>query len=262
MLLRAFSSGLDVSRLQSLREAIDSLAAAGAGSSLGRKLSVSRMHREPETDDETAFVREVVKTFWTSGIDRFYATTYQREPLLLLEHCTIRVQETRPDGNYVPWHLDASFYGFDVPMLTAWIPLVDVGTDAPGLEFADLGDRVAPAELQRLWLTAPLDERGRRALDDAQMDETFGTDIPRRDIKLKVGGFCVFDQTVLHRTQVMPDARSRRVALEYRIADRDTLPRDIPPKALKGMLMSWRDPQSSQVRIGYSGALFPAVAQA
>lgn len=261
MVFRAFNSGLDVDQLRALREEIEVFSSDEQGTALGVRLSVSRMHRQPRDEAETAFVRDVVKTFWSSGIDRFYAATYERAPLLLLEHCTVRVQSTLQDDNYVPWHLDANFYGFDVPMLTAWIPLVDVGTDTPGLEFADLGGRLSSQELRRLWLSEPLDDRGRRALEDDRMLELFGNDVRRQSIRLNVGGFCIFDQTILHRTQVMAGARNKRIALEFRIADRDHLPRDIPPKSLKGMLMSWRDRESGQVRIGYSGALFPEVSQ-
>lgn len=256
MLQKVFASGLDVTALQNLRQTIMDMVASGAS----EKISVSRMHRFPENAAETKFVRSILRFFWSSGLGQFYRQTYEREPLLLLEHCTIRVQQPQPDGNYVPWHLDANFYGFGVPMLTAWVPLVDVGTTAPGLEFADISGRLSDSELRRIWTSLKTDELGRRSLNDQGLEELFGRDVRRRPVAIKTGGFCIFDQTVLHRTQVMPDATETRMAIEFRIADRDNLPSDVLPRAFKGMLMSWTDPDSGKIQVGYAGALFPQVA--
>jgi len=259
MLLKVFDYGLNTAKLEALRHAIEALHARSHGTGSSARLSVSRMHREPADQSETEFVRDVVRFFWSSGIDRLYRGLFEREPMLLLEFCTIRVQETRPDDEYVPWHIDANFYGFTVPLLVAWVPLVDVGVDAPGLEFAQPEQPVDLAVMRRAWQDLKPDERGRSTFDETALSEALGP-FSRRAVALKVGGFCAFDQAVPHRTQILPGATKRRIAIEFRMAALDALPIDTDPTRVRGMLISWRDAESRQIRIGYSGQLFPELA--
>lgn len=262
MLLKILSSGLNLAGVSQLREALEDLAARRDAAGHPQRLSMGAAFRNPVIEQERAFLHQAVRFFWTSPLPTFYRRTYDREPLLLLEFTTIRWQETAPDANYVPWHLDANFYGFGVPMITAWIPLVEVGREAPGLEFATTDRDIDDREMRRRWLAVPVEPDGRKAVDDAEIGGVMEAKITPRAVALSPGGFCVFDQYVLHRTQVLPGATKNRIAIEFRIADRDALPHDIDPPSLRGMLLSWLDRADGSLKIGYSGALFPELAQA
>lgn len=126
----------------------------------------------------------------------------------------VRRQLPSDDGHHVPWHMDANFVGFGHPMFTVWIPLVDVGETAPGLEFVDHG--LERNDLYRQWALLTNDDRGRRVFQDDKLEEALGEHTIETP-KLKVGQCLVFDQTELHRTQHLPEATNARWSIDLRV---------------------------------------------
>jgi hypothetical protein len=182
--------------------------------------------------------------FWQSPLPDRYAAATGEEPLLLLHICTLRVQEPSTTANYVPWHLDANFFGFDTPLWTVWVPFVDVGTEAVGLEFSLPVDGVIDERhVEAYWRLRQPNEHGQTVIGEADRadfhgERAFTTIAP----PLRVGGAFVFDQYVLHRTQVAPRASRRRVAIEYRISPRSRFPCDVDFQSRRDFLVAVREP--------------------
>lgn len=178
--------------------------------------------------DSNDLAKYLLGAFWSSEIPKLYSKLFNEEPLLLLEICTMRYQEPTFDMNYVPWHLDANFYGFDVPLLTVWAPLVDVGRHAAGLEFCiPVGDAPAASAIERFWRDRRADELGRTVLSDEELGGFFdGHAWQVTSEELAPGDAFVFDQYALHRTQILPTAHASRLAIEFRVASRSRFPRD------------------------------------
>lgn len=181
--------------------------------------------------------------FWNSQIPDRYKQATGHNPLLLFNNCTIRHQRTEVTQNYVGWHLDANFYGFDVPLWTVWAPFVPVGTDASGLEFSvsrSSADR--RAGIRGFWSQLQPDSVGRTMIADSQLSQFHGTPDHRVvSDTLTPGDAFVFDQFALHRTQILPGATRDRLAIEFRVVSRDRAPADIEMAEKRDYLVSYRD---------------------
>ena len=181
--------------------------------------------------------------FWTSTIPDRYREVTGHNPLLLFHNCTFRHQTTAVSPNYVGWHLDANFYGFEVPLWTVWAPFVPVGTDAAGLEFSVSRSPVdRRPDIRRFWNQLRPDAAGRVEIADPVLPVFHGT--PDHKVvsgSLAPGDAFVFDQYALHRTQRLPGATRERLAIEYRIVSRDRAPSDIELAEKRDFLVSYRD---------------------
>lgn len=201
--------------------------------------------------DNKMIAQFLLRSFWNSAVPDLYRQLSGDEPLLLLQICTMRLQHAEVDANYVPWHLDANFYGFGVPFLTVWAPFVPVGRDAAGLEFCTAaGDGPDDAEISAFWGERGFDELGRRVLRDDELDLFFGGrpwQVTSDD--LVPGDAFIFDQHVLHRTQILETARSSRLAIEFRVASRSAFPHDIDFDEVRGFCVAWMTP-GNVIRMG------------
>lgn len=181
--------------------------------------------------------------FWNSKIPERYRQVTGHTPLLLFQNCTIRHQKTGLSSNYVGWHLDANFYGFDVPLWTVWAPFVPVGRDAPGLEFSvprSTADH--RAAIREYWRRLRPDGEGRTVIADAELSRFHGSpDHKTVSDMLAPGDAFVFDQHALHRTQVLPGATGERLAIEYRVVSRDRALADIAVGGKRDLLVSYRE---------------------
>jgi hypothetical protein len=143
------------------------------------------------------------------------------QPLCLATQCWLRRQypaALRPAGQHPhQWHQDGALgCRFEAgpgvapetlaPLLTAWVPLVDCGDDAPSLEWLLDGPPglVPPAGLLDAALPA-----GPAA---------------RRHARLAAGQALLFGPALLHRTHVTPAMRQPRVSVELRFVTPLTLP--------------------------------------
>lgn len=181
--------------------------------------------------------------FWNSKIPDRYREATGHTPLLLFQNCTIRHQPTEMSRSYVGWHLDANFYGFDVPLWTVWAPLVPVGEDASGLEFSiSRAPDDHRSAIRGFWNRIRPDSLGRTMIADAELARFHGTTDHRIvSDRLAPGDAFVFDQFALHRTQVLPGATRERVAIEFRVVSRDRAPADIEMAEKRDYLVSYRD---------------------
>jgi hypothetical protein len=117
----------------------------------------------------------------------------------------------------VPWHIDAdaaAMMGVQ-DSLNVWLPLAEVGSDAPSLEFV-------PGS-HRHMRTIPLLSEGDRLRSDEWVRATFAGD--RWTPQAAPGDAVIFGQHVLHRTQ--PGPATPRTSCELRFVLRHPLPRRI-----------------------------------
>ncbi|MCU0967611.1 MAG: hypothetical protein MUF03_02125 [Rubrivivax sp.] len=130
---------------------------------------------------------------------------------LLVGQCWVR--RARPAHH---WHQDGALHhdflaGPPAPPLamhTCWIPLVDCGADAPGLEWVDVAPQrlLAPAELS-----------------DAAVRAAFPASAFRRP-RLAAGEALVFDGALLHRSHVTPAMTRTRTSIELRVVPAAPVP--------------------------------------
>lgn len=223
------------------------------------KISMGKFYREPENDLQFNLTKSLIRFFWNSPIPKFYMNRYFREPLLLAEHLTIRFHKPGDDSTNVKWHLDGNFYGFTVPLITAWMPLVEVGEHAPGLEFAVPTREIDDPEMQILWKKGIATRRNRGDVNDEELENLLGCEFRKHAVIMNLGDLCLFDQFMLHRTQVLQNATHARTAIEFRVTDRNFLPPDIEQFKSRGMLVSWKDRDKQEPSIGFLHNLFPHI---
>ena len=223
------------------------------------KISMGKCFRTPENELQAALPKNLDNFFWNSPIPDFYRNTFFREPLLLVEFLTIRFHKPGDTKANVEWHLDANFYGFTVPLITAWMPLVEVGHNAPGIEFAVPNNAFNDYEMREIWTGIDINENKNRIVKDEYLEQFLGCPFRRHAVPMNPGDVCIFDQFMLHRTQFMPNATNSRTALEFRVADRNFLPPDIDQFKSRGMLVSWKDYDNKEPNIGFLHNLFPHI---
>ena len=248
MLLKECRS-LDAETTLRIYRGIAAIVAARTAAGQPDPRSLAAFHEAPFAPRERDFLRLVLRYFWSGPLPALYREAFGREPVLLLEMSKFRSQRPEVNRTYVPWHLDANFYGFDVPLLTAWVPFMEVGRTAPGLEFCLPASPVPDAVVRRFWEGLERDASGGRSLDPERIGELTGP-TPRRVAPVIAPGTCfVFDQHVLHRTQRLEGAQVRRLALEFRIVAADAVPERAFAEATAGHLAARLDRASGTVSI-------------
>ncbi len=211
-------AGIDTSAVVEIRERLYQVLAARKAAGVRLSRTVGEYYRNPRNDDEVTFFTALMRLFWGGPLPNAYRTAFDREPLLLIDLCKFRTQTADLPQHYVPWHLDANFYSFEVPLMTAWIPLVPVGVDAPGLEFGVPTGEVSEIEIRRYWEGLERRPEGGRSIETEDLEALLGPGVKRIAPPLEVGSCFIFDQYVPHRTQVLPTATKDRTALEFRVA--------------------------------------------
>lgn len=254
--------GLDGARIVALRNWIYRIYASREAAGIPFVRTLSEYFRNPVDSTERDFFYYSLKFFWESPLPDAYRAAFGREPLLLLDLCKFRTQAADSPQYYVPWHLDANFYGFEVPLLTAWVPLVDVGIDAPGLEFGVPARAVDDADVRRYWESVTRHPELGRTVETAALDDILGSGARRIEPALSVGSCFVFDQYVPHRTQILAGATRDRTALEFRIASAELSPgpgRYLGPTVAE-QLGARYDRAADELSIVPLGRLFPELA--
>ncbi len=179
--------------------------------------AVGDLVSDPQTELDTRLFQRIMAFFWTSPIPQIYRDLFDDGPLLLVDLSKFRRQAEGENPNYAPWHLDANFYGFEVPMLTAWIPLDDVGTDAPGLEFCLPNDVADEAHARDYWARSFFHQNKTKLPSERDLPAMYPGGYRTMSEPLAVGACFVFDQNTAHRTQVLKSATKGRIALEFRV---------------------------------------------
>lgn len=136
------------------------------------------------------------------------------------------MRDFNPENRPIParWHFDAFLLGMSTPILNTWIPLNDVGRDAPGMtmskiphwpnsywqKLADIADEngLVPNERQE---EVKFEHQDIMALA-AQEGES-----PLFDTILDAGDVIIFDHQHIHATQYSLRQAGRRMSLEIRV---------------------------------------------
>jgi hypothetical protein len=66
---------------------------------------------------------------------REVARRFGKEPLVIVNFCTLRCHNPGNPISDVKWHMDANLVGYEEDALVTWIPLHDIDGDRPGLQF-------------------------------------------------------------------------------------------------------------------------------
>lgn len=205
-------SFLNRGRLERLKKAASAITSAGSDATKHAVLAALGGRSGPEA---TAAAQAMVGHFWASGIPDYFTAVYGVPCALWLNFCTIRQHLPGDGSTHVTWHLDANFFGADRQSLVGWVPLDPVGTDAPGLDFCL---PIQPISEQQ---AAPVREASGhfpKLFDDDAIRRAFGpnnTEIVTEP--MNPGDIAFFDNSVLHRTQVLPATTRARIAIEFRM---------------------------------------------
>lgn len=171
-----------------------------------------------------AWIVATAHRFYASELPGLFAERYGSTPTLNLAYTTIRLQEPNAAQTQVGWHLDLNFMGDQAPFLVAWVPLEDVGVTRIGLEVCVPTATLDFQPLLGLWAARQAEGKS-LVFTDRELAETFGDGTYQtRALKLTAGSAALFDQFVLHRTQLLAGATDSRRSFEFRMADLDRLP--------------------------------------
>lgn len=191
---------------------------------------------------------QLLKLFWNSPLPDLFTQLYRDEPLLILRLCTLRYQRPSQDFNYVPWHLDANFFGFGAPFMTAWVPFHDVGEHSPGLDICSPIQPVEDARIAALWRTLGPDDKSNVSLDPDNVAYLFGSDnFGMASPALRCGDAMLFDQYILHRTQTLANASRNRLAIEFRMTSKTRFPEDVDFETFRNFPVAYRDREHRRV---------------
>lgn len=108
----------------------------------------------------------------------------------------------------VPYHQDESFLNASCLVLNFWIPLVDAGLDAPGLEIVCEG-------MDKL-ITMP--KNSFSSYDDIKVSPSFMKQYDKKiwHPEVRAGDALVFSNYTLHKTYITPEMQKTRIAIEMR----------------------------------------------
>lgn len=135
-----------------------------------------------------------------------------------------RINKNSASG--VPWHTDAEAAGIAQSAnrcFNVWIPLRDVGSDAPTLEFVPGSHRITRAE------PIPLDIRNRPDGQYRDTDWVQSLQKPTWAPSISLGDAVIFDQYTLHRTAKISGSSEERASCEFRFID---MPMSLPKIAM------------------------------
>lgn len=214
--VRVLRSVVSVDQIESFRKTIESLELL-LNQDLQKKSIGNAIYENQKDNQKIQMCKKVLEYYWKFKLNDIFEEKFSEKPALCADFCTIR--KFNPSKNHidiVKWHLDANFSGLSRPFLIFWVPLSDVGVDAPGLEFCLPTKPLSLAELNARW-TPLAAETENHAFDDSALDTLFGAGGYRvTNFELARGDVLVFDQHVLHRTQNLKTPSKPRISFEFR----------------------------------------------
>lgn len=174
-------------------------------------------------DRGRALMEEAFTLFCRSACLRAAQTILRGDVAFLYPQCAFRYHRPGDSHSHLPFHFDGSFLGQDVTSLNFWVPLVDVGTDAPGLTF--LRPEVDPGIFVQDWMTSAIQGKPKRPMHE-DVAELYGRPVEEVLFTpvMKAGSVAVFHQLTPHATQRIADGGKLRVSIEFRIAKQNALP--------------------------------------
>jgi hypothetical protein len=175
--------------------------------------------------DERVRLLSIVESFLDGPVAELFRGVHGVEPSVCLSMTTVRLQRAHSAEQLVDWHLDLNFIGDGKPFLVAWTAIEDVGVDRVAIDIC------VPAS-KSFDLTSILTDRVHRekagramAFSDNELDQLLGEGAwTCRPVVAAAGTAAVFDQYILHRSQVLPTASKDCHSIEFRMMDIDRLP--------------------------------------
>jgi hypothetical protein len=177
-----------------------------------------RNYRRWFWENGASFPNLVLGLVLRSALPRVYRFLYGEPTVCFYAHCAVRYQRADIREQSYFFHQDGSYQSRDIRShtgLTTWIPLVDCGVDAPGLE-------LYPHALDEV-LPVPSGTKGPYLFcDEKTVLERFGDRLWAPS--MRVGDVLIFDHTVVHRTHITTDMRRERQSADFRIFPASGIP--------------------------------------
>lgn len=175
--------------------------------------------------EERARLLEIGEAALNGPVRDLFRARYEVEPALCLTLSSVRHQGPDAPDHLVGWHMDVNFINDDKPFLVAWTPMEEVGKTRVGLEVCvPSGQSYDQRSLVVEWYrrkTAKIP----LTFTDAEVDALLGAENwSTRAVMAPAGTAAVFDQYVLHRSQLLQGATDSRISIEFRLVDADNLP--------------------------------------
>lgn len=136
------------------------------------------------------------------------------------------MRDFNPAHRPVParWHYDAFLLGMSTPMLNTWVPLNDVGVNAPGMTMCkipnwprDYWQRAADIADENGMIPAARQEEVKYSNDEIMARVDKEPESPVFDTILNAGDVIIFDHQHIHGTQHSLVHVGRRRSLEIRV---------------------------------------------
>jgi hypothetical protein len=156
-----------------------------------------------------------------SQLPAVYQMLYGEQVVCSYEHCAVRYQRSDLRQKSYSFHQDASYHSRDPSDhfgLTTWIPLIDCGVDAPGLQLYPRAlEEVLPApdgiDLPYLFCDS-------QTVIDKYGDSLWGP-------VLSAGDVLIFNHFVVHRTYVTDGMTKERQSVDFRILPQSRIPNHV-----------------------------------
>jgi hypothetical protein len=157
------------------------------------------------------FPNFLLRAILNSTLPRVYAAFFGGQCFTSYEHDTVRYQRTDIHHLSYLFHQDGNYHSRDPREhvgITTWIPLVDAGIDAPGLQFH-------PYKLEELLPLPPGITPPYLFADETYCLERFGDTLWAPPIP--AGDVVLFDSFCVHRTYITPTMTRERQSADVRV---------------------------------------------
>jgi hypothetical protein len=169
-------------------------------------------------ENGSVFPNLILGLIMHSVLPDIYRSLYREPMVCSYAHCAVRYQRVDLRDQSYAFHQDASYNSRD-PLshsgLTTWIPLMDCGADAPGLQ-------LYPRALDEVLPPPPGVTGPYLFCDEETVVERYGDKLWAPE--LSVGDVLVFNHFVVHRSHITEAMTRERQSAEFRIFPLSRLP--------------------------------------
>jgi hypothetical protein len=210
---------------------------------LHNAVSFAHLIRKGRRDLTDAAIRAVLtggggdKLRWLLGDDLVF----------LVDNCSHRYHESGNAESRLGLHFDADFIGIRHLAVNLWVPLDPVGETAPGLTFLDprVDTRTFIEEWRELIQRMPDPRRPlvRGRFDPDYVLRVAGEQVPEPMVTpvLAPGDALLFNQFIMHATQLMDGPHDLRRSFEFRVSSAGKIPTFYAFREMPLQHWSWRD---------------------
>jgi hypothetical protein len=163
------------------------------------------------------FENSILALVARSQLPAVYRRLYRELVIGDYQHCVTRFQRPDISSQAYAFHQDNSAFGLEDAAhvgLTTWVPLVDAGINAPGLQLYPRPTEVLPTRAD-----APV------FVDDAAVLARYGDQLWSPVVS--AGDVMVFNHFILHRTHFTATMTKERQSVEIRVYPASRLPAHI-----------------------------------